>query len=59
MGAPFPCGVLVSGKDAAFARALEGGASQVHPLGEEHGWRVGRVVDPFGHHWEIASQLSA
>jgi uncharacterized glyoxalase superfamily protein PhnB len=24
----------------------------------QHGWRVGRVVDPFGHHWEIGKPLS-
>ena len=21
-----------------------------------HGWRIGRIVDPFGHHWEVARQ---
>ena len=26
---------------------------------EELGWRVGRVVDPYGHHWEIGHPLSA
>lgn len=44
----------VSDPDSVFARAIAAGARQVHPVGEEHGWRVGRVVDPFGHHWEIA-----
>jgi len=41
-----------------FARALAAGASQVYPVTEEHGWRLGRVVDPFGHHWEIGRPLS-
>ena len=27
------------------------------PGGEEHGWRLGRVADPFGHHWEIGTPL--
>jgi PhnB protein len=44
----------VKDPDATFAQALKAGASEVHPVGEQHGWRVGRVVDPFGHHWEIA-----
>ena len=25
---------------------------------EAYGWRVGRVVDPFGHHWEIGRPLA-
>jgi PhnB protein len=44
----------VADPDAAFARAISAGATEVHPVGDEHGWRVGRVKDPFGHHWEIA-----
>lgn len=42
---------------AVFAQALAAGAREVYPLMEEHGWLVGRVVDPFGHHWEIGRQL--
>lgn len=49
--------LTVSDPDAAFAQALSAGAAQVYPVSEDHGWRVGRVVDPFGHHWEIARQL--
>jgi PhnB protein len=43
----------VADPDALFARAVAAGASSVHPVEEEHGWRVGRVMDPYGHHWEI------
>ena len=43
----------VADPDAVFARAIEAGASQVYPVHDEHGWRLGRVVDPYGHHWEI------
>ena len=50
--------LTVPDPDAVFARALKAGAKQVHPVAEEHGWRLGRVVDPFGHHWEIARQLA-
>jgi PhnB protein len=25
---------------------------------QPYGWRIGRVVDPFGHHWEIGRPLS-
>ncbi len=49
--------LTVPDPDAVFLRALKAGASEVFPVGEEHGWRLGRVVDPFGHHWEIGRQL--
>jgi PhnB protein len=48
--------LTVTDPDAVFQRALAAGASEVYPVGEEHGWRLGRVVDPFGHHWEIGRQ---
>jgi PhnB protein len=43
----------VADPEAAFARALAAGAVEVSPVTEEHGWRIGRVVDPFGQSWEI------
>jgi PhnB protein len=51
--------LTVTDPDAVFARALRAGASKVVPVREEHGWRFGRVVDPFGHHWEIGRPLVA
>jgi PhnB protein len=49
--------LTVADPDALFGRAVKAGATEVHPVGEQHGWRVGRVVDPFGHHWEIGRQV--
>lgn len=49
--------LTVPDPDVVFLRALKAGATEVFPVGEEHGWRLGRVVDPFGHHWEIGRQL--
>jgi len=44
--------------DAVFARAVSVGARSVSPVSDkEYGWRVGRVADPFGHHWEIGRPL--
>jgi PhnB protein len=43
--------------DAVQARALEAGAREVVPVQEEHGWRLGRIEDPEGHHWEIGHPL--
>jgi PhnB protein len=51
--------VTVADPDALFARALAAGAAAVFPVGEAHGWRLGRLADPFGHHWEIGRPLPA
>jgi PhnB protein len=50
--------LTVADPDAVFARAIAAGASEVYAVTEEHGWRLGRVVDPFGHHWEIGGPLA-
>jgi PhnB protein len=50
--------VRVDDPDALFARAVAAGATVVADMYEDHGWRIGRVRDPFGHHWELARQLS-
>jgi len=51
--------LTVPDPDAVFAAAVTAGATEVYPVSEGHGWRVGRVVDPFGHHWEIGRPLVA
>ena len=40
----------------AVERALGAGATLVWPVDDRHGWRIGRIADPFGHHWEIGRQ---
>ena len=50
--------MIVSDPDAAFDRAVAAGASVVSRVAEQHGWRVGRIVDPYGHHWEIAKLIA-
>jgi PhnB protein len=47
----------VDDPDAVFARAVAAGATEVAPVHEDHGWRVGRLADPSGHHWEIGRRL--
>ena len=49
--------LIADDPDAAIRRAIEAGAREVYPAADEHGWRLGRVVDPFGHHWEIGRPL--
>jgi PhnB protein len=43
--------------DAAFKRAVDAGATVICEIKTEHAWRIGRVVDPFCHHWEIGKPL--
>jgi PhnB protein len=49
--------LIVDDPDAVVRRAIEAGATAVHPVAEEHGWRLGRIADPFGHHWEVGRPL--
>jgi PhnB protein len=50
--------LTVGDPDQVFERAVRAGATAVAPVYEEHGWRVGRLADPFGHHWEVGKRLS-
>ena len=50
--------LTVPDPDAVFAQALAAGAREVYAVEEAYGWRVGRLVDPFGHHWEIGHPLA-
>jgi PhnB protein len=50
--------LVVDDPDAAFARAVSAGGAVVHEMSNEYGWRLGRVMDPYGHHWEIGKPLS-
>ena len=49
--------LTVEDPDAVFAQAIAAGAMEVGAVSEGHGWRIGRIADPFGHHWEIGKPL--
>jgi PhnB protein len=49
--------LIVDDPDAAVRRAVDAGATEAAPVAEEHGWRMGRIADPFGHHWEVGRPL--
>lgn len=57
-GAPIRMILTVPNPDEVFANALKAGATEIFPVGEGHGWRLGRLADPFGYHWEIGYELS-
>jgi PhnB protein len=45
--------------DATFNRAVAAGATIVWDMKNDYGWRIGRIADPFGHHWEIGKPLAS
>lgn len=50
--------LIVAEPDAVARRAVAAGAQEMYPVEDQpYGWRLGRVVDPFGHHWEIGRPL--
>lgn len=50
--------LTVADPDAVFEHAVAAGAAVVWPVADQpYGWRVGRLADPFGHHWEIGKPL--
>jgi PhnB protein len=50
--------MVVDDPDAVFDQAVGAGAKVISPVEDkEYGWRVGRLTDPFGHHWEIGKPL--
>lgn len=55
--APVRMIVEVDDPDTLFAQAIDAGGNEINPVGEGHGWRIGRFADPSGHHWEIGRRL--
>jgi PhnB protein len=49
--------LVVDDPDAVHAQAVTAGATETSPVADEHGWRVGRILDPHGHEWEIGRRL--
>jgi PhnB protein len=50
--------LIVEDPDAVCQQAMAAGATPVAPVSDAYGWRLGRIVDPFGHHWEIGRQVA-
>jgi PhnB protein len=49
--------LVVDDPDALVVRAVAAGAKETAAVEDEHGWRLGRIVDPFGHEWEVGRPL--
>ena len=51
--------LVVEDAESVLRQAVAAGARETSPVSNEHGWRLGRFVDPFGHEWEIGTPLGA
>ena len=49
--------LIAEDPQAVIDRTIAAGATEIYPANEAHGWLLGRVEDPFGHHWEIGRPL--
>lgn len=55
---PVTIHMYVPDVDAVFNRAIEAGATVTMPVANMFwGDRFGKLVDPFGHHWSIATHI--
>ncbi len=50
--------LTVEDPDSVFEQAVSAGATVVAEVYEDFGWRVGRIADPSGHHWEVGRPLT-
>jgi PhnB protein len=57
-GSPVTIHLYVENVDAAIARAVAAGATVAMPAADMFwGDRYGKVIDPFGHHWSLATHI--
>ncbi|MEM8541841.1 MAG: VOC family protein [Pseudomonadota bacterium] len=59
-GSPVSLNIYVEDCDATFVAMMEDGAEQLSPVEDQfHGDRSGKLRDPFGHIWHIATHKEA
>lgn len=49
--------LVVDNPDQLVTQAVAAGAKQISPVEDQHGWRLGRIIDPFGQEWEVGKPL--
>lgn len=49
--------VTVAQPEKYIESAIRAGAKEVFPVQAHHGWRSGKISDPFGHHWEFGHEV--
>jgi PhnB protein len=57
-GSPVTIHLYVADVDASIARAVAAGATVAMPAADMFwGDRYGKIIDPFGHHWSLATHI--
>ena len=57
-GSTIRMGLIVADPDAVLKQAVEAGATEIYPVADQdYGYRLGRIKDPFGHHWELCRPI--
>ena len=57
-GSPVTIHLYVDDVDAVVARAVKAGAKVTMPVADQFwGDRYGKLEDPFGHHWSVATHV--
>ncbi|HEY2582894.1 MAG TPA: VOC family protein [Mucilaginibacter sp.] len=57
-GSTIRMGLVVANPDVVAKQAIAAGATEIYPVADQdYGYRLGRIKDPFGHHWEICRKL--
>jgi len=57
-GSTIRMGLVVPDPDSLTKQAIAAGAEEIYPVADQdYGYRLGRIKDPFDHHWEICRKL--
>jgi PhnB protein len=57
-GSTIRMGLVVADPDTVAQKAIAAGAIEIYPVADQdYGYRLGRIKDPFGHHWEICRKM--
>jgi PhnB protein len=51
--------LVIDDPESVVRQAVAAGATESSSVSNEHGWLLGRIIDPFGHEWEIGVPLGA
>jgi hypothetical protein len=51
--------LVVENPEQVVAQAIAAGAEEASAVGDEHGWRLGRIIDRFGHDGRSANLSAA
>ena len=56
-GSPVRMILVTADPEQVFEAAMQNGAQSLCAVRNEHAWKIGRLLDPSGHLWEIGHPL--